>query len=162
MAFADEIVAPMSHPGRVLVAARETALRSSRFPVGERRTTLGCGAAPSRSSPAWRAQNAPASDPAVACYAMEKRHHFGDVRHNVRPRPGVCRHRLRRSGPVSIVLMLAVAIILLPLIVAGVGLWRVRSRRRTEAPVTEAQARAHALPLSTSILSVAPRSRDDV
>jgi hypothetical protein len=46
------------------------------------------------------------------------------------------------------------------LVMAGVRLCTVRSRLNADAPMTEAEARAHALPLSTSILSVGPRPRD--
>ena len=58
----------------------------------------------------------------------------------------------------------------LPLIIAGAiallaltGLsFRSRSRRGLTPPVTEAEARAHAMPLSKSVLSVGPSSSDCV
>jgi hypothetical protein len=54
---------------------------------------------------------------------------------------------------------LAAALVLLLAVLIVVGTRIVRSRRAT-APVTEAEARAHALPLTKSILSVSPLSRD--
>ena len=59
----------------------------------------------------------------------------------------------------------------LPLIIAGViallaltglSFRRARSRRGLTPPVTEAEARAHAMPLSKSVLSVGPSSSDRV
>jgi hypothetical protein len=43
--------------------------------------------------------------------------------------------------------------------VAAIRLWAHRSRARPERPVTEADARAHASPLTRSVLSVTTRSR---
>jgi hypothetical protein len=53
-----------------------------------------------------------------------------------------------------------VAIGLILLLLAGIRLWTARLRHRKGAPVTEADARAHALPLTKSILSVGPRAPD--
>ena len=58
----------------------------------------------------------------------------------------------------SLALILATAIALVLVALAVVRLRIVRSRRRVDAPLTEAQARSHASPLTTSILSVGPRS----
>lgn len=60
----------------------------------------------------------------------------------------------------SLALLSGAAIGLILLVLGGVRLWRARSRDRTDAPVTEADARAHALPLTKSILSVGPRAPD--
>ena len=60
----------------------------------------------------------------------------------------------------SFTLTFAAAIALVLLALAGVRLRIVRARRRVVAPLTEAQARAHALPLTKSILSVGPRPPD--
>jgi hypothetical protein len=60
----------------------------------------------------------------------------------------------------SLAPIVSAAIVLIVLLAAGVRLWTARSRRSVDAPVTEAEARAHALPLSTSILSIGPRVRD--
>lgn len=49
------------------------------------------------------------------------------------------------------------AIALILIVVVGARLWAARSRRRPEAPVTEAEARAHALPLTKSVLWVGAR-----
>ena len=54
-------------------------------------------------------------------------------------------------------LTFAATIVVVLMALAGVRLRIVRSRRRVVAPLTEAQARAHASPLTTSILSVGPR-----
>ena len=56
---------------------------------------------------------------------------------------------------ISLPLILAGAIALVVLVLAGMLLGRAARRRRGPyAPLTEAEARAHALPLTTSILSV--------
>ena len=47
--------------------------------------------------------------------------------------------------------------VILPLL-AAVRLWTARSRHRGDAPVTEAEARADAVPLIKSILSVGARA----
>jgi len=60
----------------------------------------------------------------------------------------------------SLALTFAAAIAVVLLALAGVRLRIVRARRRGVAPLTEAQARAHALPLTKSILSVGPRPPD--
>jgi hypothetical protein len=57
----------------------------------------------------------------------------------------------------SLPLSVAAAIALALLTLAGARLRIVRARRRVDAPLTEAQARAHASPLTKSILSVGPR-----
>jgi len=64
----------------------------------------------------------------------------------------------------SLALASAAAIGLILLLLAGVRPWTARPRHRTDAPVTEADARAHGLPLTKSILSVGPRApeRDSV
>jgi flagellar basal body-associated protein FliL len=59
----------------------------------------------------------------------------------------------------SVVVMVAVAIALFLLAVIGALVWAYHSRRRPETPVTEAEARAHASPLTRSVLSVGPRRR---
>jgi hypothetical protein len=63
----------------------------------------------------------------------------------------------------ALVFVAGVAIGLILLLLAGIRLWTARSRDRTHHPVTEADARAHGLPLTKSILSVGPRppNRDD-
>jgi hypothetical protein len=56
------------------------------------------------------------------------------------------------------------AAIVLALVSLG-GLLRllgVRSRRGLAPPVSEAEARAHAMPLTKSVLSVSPSSRDRI
>jgi hypothetical protein len=58
----------------------------------------------------------------------------------------------------SLALGSSAAIGLILLVLAGVRLWATRSRHRTDTLVTEADARAHALPLTKSILSVSPRA----
>ena len=58
----------------------------------------------------------------------------------------------------TVTFVAAIAVVLIAL--AGVRLRIVRARRRFIAPLTEAQARAHALPLTKSILSVGPRPAD--
>ena len=60
-------------------------------------------------------------------------------------------------------LILAAAIALVLVALAGlVSLRAVRARRGLAPPVTEAEARAHAMPLSKSVLSVGPSSPDRV
>jgi hypothetical protein len=59
----------------------------------------------------------------------------------------------------SLAVIVAAAALLL-FAAAGGCLWWFRSRARAAGPLTEAEARAHALPLSKSILSVGPRPRD--
>jgi len=54
--------------------------------------------------------------------------------------------------------MLAFAVVLFLLAVMAVRVWAHHSRAEPEA-VTEAQARAHASPLTRSVLSVSPRPR---
>ena len=62
---------------------------------------------------------------------------------------------------ISLPVILAGAIALVVLILAGMLLRRAARRRRGPyAPLTEAEARAHALPLTTSILSVTRQVRD--
>lgn len=60
--------------------------------------------------------------------------------------------------PLALIFVAAIAVTLL--LLAGNRVWIARSRHRIYLPVTELEARAHALPLSKSILSVGPRSRD--
>lgn len=57
-------------------------------------------------------------------------------------------------------LIIAGAIALLAL--TGLSFRSARSRRPLTPPVTEAEARAHATPLSKSVLSVGPSSPDRV
>jgi len=60
-------------------------------------------------------------------------------------------------------LIVAAAIALVLVALAGLFLLRaVRGRRGLAPPVTEAEARAHAMPLSKSLLSVGPSSPDRV
>ncbi|HYB28073.1 MAG TPA: hypothetical protein VEF89_15760 [Solirubrobacteraceae bacterium] len=59
-------------------------------------------------------------------------------------------------------LVIAGAIALALLALAGVRLRAARSHRGLAPPVTEAEARAHALPLTKSVLSVGPSSHEDV
>ena len=54
--------------------------------------------------------------------------------------------------------MLSAAVALVALAVIAVRVWAHRSRTRPET-VTEAAARAHASPLTRSVLSVSPRPR---
>jgi len=61
---------------------------------------------------------------------------------------------------VALPLIIAGAIALLAL--AGLSFRSARSRRGLTPPVTEAEARAHAMPLSKSVLSVGPSSPDRV
>jgi heme exporter protein D len=60
----------------------------------------------------------------------------------------------------SVPLIIALGIALALLALAGLLVRAVRSRRGLAAPVTEAQARAHALPLTKSVLSVGPSAPD--
>ena len=57
-------------------------------------------------------------------------------------------------------LIIAGAIAVLAL--SGLSFRSARSRRGLTPPVTEAEARAHAMPLSKSVLSVGPSSSDRV
>ena len=57
-------------------------------------------------------------------------------------------------------LIIAGAIALLAL--TGLSFRSARSRRGLTPPVTEAEARAHVMPLSKSVLSVGPSSSDRV
>jgi hypothetical protein len=59
-------------------------------------------------------------------------------------------------------LIIAVAIALALLALAGLRFRTVRSRRGLTPPVTEAEARAHAMPLTKSVLSVGPSPRNRV
>jgi Tfp pilus assembly protein PilW len=59
--------------------------------------------------------------------------------------------------PLPLIVAVALALILVGAV--GARFWAVRSRRRPDAPVTEAEARAHALPLTKSVLSVRARPR---
>ena len=59
-------------------------------------------------------------------------------------------------------LITAVAIAVALLALVGLRFRAVRARRGLAPPVTEADARAHAMPLTRSILSVGPSSRDGV
>ena len=73
---------------------------------------------------------------------------------------GIGRHGEERSTALmSLPLMLAVAIAIFVLALVAVWLWIHRSPAREERAVTEAQARAHASPLTRSVLSVTPRPR---
>jgi hypothetical protein len=60
----------------------------------------------------------------------------------------------------SLPLLIAAGIALAVLALAGLRFRAGRWRRGLTPPVTEAEARAHALPLSKSILSVGPSPRD--
>lgn len=57
-------------------------------------------------------------------------------------------------------LIIAGAIVLVLLGFAVLRFRAARWRRRLAPPVTESEARAHALPLTKSVLSVGPSSRD--
>jgi uncharacterized iron-regulated membrane protein len=59
----------------------------------------------------------------------------------------------------SLPVMLAVVVAIFMLGVVAVRMWAHRSRTRLERPVTEAEARAHASPLTRSVLSVTSRPR---
>jgi len=61
---------------------------------------------------------------------------------------------------VALPLIIAGAIALLAL--TGLSFRSARSRRALTPPVTEDEARAHAMPLSKSVLSVGPSSSDRV
>jgi hypothetical protein len=75
---------------------------------------------------------------------------------------GVGRHRERRTtGVMSLPVILAVAAALVLLAVVAVGVWAHWARVRRQTPVTEAQTRAHASPVTRSILSVSPRPRPE-
>jgi hypothetical protein len=63
---------------------------------------------------------------------------------------------------VSVPLIIAGAIVLASLAIVGLRFRAVRARRGLAPPVTEAEARAHAMPLSKSVLSVGPSSHDGV
>jgi hypothetical protein len=56
----------------------------------------------------------------------------------------------------SLPLIIAVAIVLASLALGGLGFRAMRARRGVAPPVTEAEARAHALPLTKSVPSVGP------
>jgi uncharacterized iron-regulated membrane protein len=60
--------------------------------------------------------------------------------------------------PLPLILAAAVALVLLAVVAAL--LWAARARGGPDAPVTEAEARAHAMPLTKSVLSVGPQARD--
>jgi len=62
----------------------------------------------------------------------------------------------------SLPLILAVAIALALLALAGLRFRAMRARRGVAPPITEAEARAHALPLTKSVLSVGPSSENRV
>ena len=59
----------------------------------------------------------------------------------------------------SLPVMLAVPIAIFVLAVVAARVWAHRPRARPETPVTEAEARAHASPLTRSVFSVTPRPR---
>ena len=59
----------------------------------------------------------------------------------------------------SVPVMLAGVVGIFALAVVAVWVWALRSRARPERPVTEAEARAHASPLTRSVLSVTSRPR---
>jgi len=59
----------------------------------------------------------------------------------------------------SVPVMLAVVVGIFVLAVLAVWVWALRSRARPVRPVTEAEARAHASPLTRSVLSVTSRPR---
>ena len=59
----------------------------------------------------------------------------------------------------SVPVILAVVVGIFVLAVVAVRVWALRSRARPERPVTEAEARAHASPLTRSVLSVTSRQR---
>lgn len=62
----------------------------------------------------------------------------------------------------SLPLIVAAVIALAVLALAGLVVRAARWRRGLAEPVTEAEARAHALPLTKSVLSVGPPPRDRV
>jgi hypothetical protein len=59
----------------------------------------------------------------------------------------------------SLPVILAVAVPAFVLAVVAIRAWAHRSRTRPEQPVTEAEARAHASPLTRSVLSVTRQPR---
>jgi hypothetical protein len=59
----------------------------------------------------------------------------------------------------SLPVMLGVAVGIIVLAVVVVRVWAHHSRARPEQPVSEAEARAHASPLTRSVLSVTRRTR---
>ena len=59
-------------------------------------------------------------------------------------------------------LIIAVAVLLALLALAGLRVRAVRWRRRLPPPVTEADAKAHSMPLTRSVLSVTQSSGDRV
>jgi hypothetical protein len=62
----------------------------------------------------------------------------------------------------SLPLIIVVAIVLALLALAGLRFRAMGARRGVAPPVTEAEARAHALPLTKSVLSVGPSSDNRV
>lgn len=60
----------------------------------------------------------------------------------------------------SLPLIIAAAIALAVFALGALRLRAVRWRRGLAPPVTEAEARAHAMPLTKSVLSVGPQARD--
>ena len=59
-------------------------------------------------------------------------------------------------------LIIAGAVLLVLLALAGLRVRAVRWRRRLPPPVTEADAKAHSMPLTRSVLSVSPSPGDRV
>ena len=59
-------------------------------------------------------------------------------------------------------LIITVAVLLALLALAGLRVRAVRWRRRLPPPVTEADAKAHSMPLTRSVLSVTQSSGDRV
>jgi len=59
-------------------------------------------------------------------------------------------------------LIIAVAVLLVLLALAGLRVRAVRWRRRLPPPVTEADAKAHSMPLTRSVVSVTHSSGDRV
>jgi len=59
-------------------------------------------------------------------------------------------------------LIIAAAVLLVLLALAGLRVRAVRWRRRLPPPVTEADAKTHSMPLSRSVLSVTQSSGDRV
>ena len=59
-------------------------------------------------------------------------------------------------------LIIAVAVLLALLALAGLRVRAVRWRRRLPPPVTEADAKAHSMPLTRSVLSVTQSSGERV
>jgi len=58
--------------------------------------------------------------------------------------------------------IIAVAVLVVLLALAGLRVRAVRWRRRLPPPVTEADAKAHSMPLTRSVLSVTQSSGDRV